>query len=193
MRIVDQAVSDVVFGGLKNKVLEAGNEKEAESLRVMAFRVKAKMSQKYAADVSIQKFRQDGRVFVKIYRNDTSGIKEWTLGENGELIEADPTPPNWLMVELESQRKEGRAEEEISKILADWKRDAKERRKGKEESSVDQMDSPAVVAESPISFFDKEKEKEEETDFEETRAIEKAKEGREFEKAEMRRLAMEEE
>ena len=92
--------------------------KNADSIRVSAFNAKRRLPAFLISNVGIQKFTENGRLFIRIY-GKTEDEPNWIRNEEGKLVpmKNELTPEKLRQIEL--MRKDGLSEEEIQEALAD--------------------------------------------------------------------------
>ncbi len=104
--------------------IRARDEKQCESLRVTAFNIRRRMPALVQKEVGIQKYVEDGKFFIRIYKYDVDD-ETWVRDpETGQLIPAQQanllhtTDPSILRV-IELMQKDGKTQEEIKEVIRD--------------------------------------------------------------------------
>jgi hypothetical protein len=95
------------------------DEKHVESMRVSAFNYRRKMPEILQEDLGIQKFTEDGRVFLRIFKRGLAEQQHFVRdSSSGKLIPApkDESDPETARI-ISLMREDGIGEEEIREYL----------------------------------------------------------------------------
>jgi hypothetical protein len=91
--------------------------KQAESLRVSAYNIRRKMPKLLIEDVGIQKYEEDGKFFLRIYKRGNENQKWKRDEETGKLVpiaeQLDSTPDSERERIIKLLKEEGRNDKEI--------------------------------------------------------------------------------
>lgn len=126
MSIVSDAVQRVFMSG-GEVFIPAVSRENQESLRTMTFQVRKKLPEKYRDEIGISKVREaDGSLAVRVYKREVSGLMERDPA-TGLLVplKSDPVADEDqdLVRQVTLMRKDGVAEEEIQKVIAEWNKE----------------------------------------------------------------------
>lgn len=119
MSEITNAIEAVGLDG-KDNYIEARDEKQAESLRVMAFNAKKKIHEALSGDVGIQKVERDGKWYVRFYRRSTGEQRRFIMSEDGELVPVADASSGLAKI-LRLMKEDGSSEEEIEAYIRDYK------------------------------------------------------------------------
>lgn len=100
----------------------ARDEKHAESMRVTAFNLRRRMPTIIQEDVGIQKFCENGRWFLRLFKRGIDSAEHWVRDqETGELVPvaAEKSDPNLIRM-IELMRRDGKTEDEIAEAVREY-------------------------------------------------------------------------
>jgi hypothetical protein len=114
--LITKTIEQIALNGGEEFIL-AKDEKQAESIRVSAFNARRKMPEELVSDVGIQKHREDGKYFVRIFKRGLTEAEYWRRDPNsGKLVPAKEESPELTRI-ISLMREDGRSEEEIQEVV----------------------------------------------------------------------------
>ena len=119
MSTIEDVISQVIQGKIKEGYIPCLDKTNQESVRVMTFNAKNKLPQQFRDKIAISKYTHKDAYYVKVYEKPTTGFM--VMNEQGILI---PGKKEWsldddkaLRRQVKLMRKDGKSEDEIAEVV----------------------------------------------------------------------------
>lgn len=126
MSDITEVISKLVSGEIKEGFVSCLNKSHQESVRVMVFNEKNKLSSELKELITVSKFSEDGQLYIKVYKKPNLGIL--VRDENGKLVPLNKNPEDSPELQriLKLMKEDGRSQEEINEVIKQWEDEQRE-------------------------------------------------------------------